>query len=61
MEKLYKTEEAKSKTGVLTASEIRKLPKAERERILKAQFELGGKLYAQDPDSIIPASQKIHD
>jgi hypothetical protein len=59
MGRIYKTDEAKSIKQGLTASEIRKLPKAERDRILEEQFKLGGQLYIEDPDSIIQASQRI--
>ena len=61
MRKVYKRDETKVSTRGMTATEIRKLPKAEREQILEAQFKLGGHLYAEDRDSIIQASQHIHD
>jgi hypothetical protein len=61
MNKHYKNTWEKPTTHVLTATEIRKLPKAERDRILKQQFILGGKLYSENPDSIIPASHRVHD
>jgi hypothetical protein len=61
MNRIYKISEGRPMTKTLTATEIRKLPKAERDLILKQQFLLGGKLYSENPDSIIPASQKIHD
>lgn len=61
MNRHYKSEDPKTTHRRLTATELRKLPKAERERILEAQFKLGGKLYAEDPGSIIQASQRIHD
>ena len=61
MNRIYKTGDTKHPAVTLTATEIRKLPKAERDRILKEQFILGGKIYSENPDSIVPASQKIHD
>jgi hypothetical protein len=61
MERLYRTDKQQPVPRGLTASEIRKLPKRERNKILQEQFKLGGRLYAEDPDSIIPASQRVHD
>ena len=61
MERLYRSGKQQSIVRGLTASEIRKLPKRERSKVLEAQFKLGGKLYAEDPDSIIPASQRVHE
>ncbi len=61
MEKLYRTDKVRSIPRGLTATEIRKLPKRERDKVLREQFKLGGKLYAENPDAIIPASQHIHD
>jgi hypothetical protein len=60
MSRTYKTVDTKLSERNLTATEIRKLPKAERDRILKEQFILGGKMYSENPDSIITASPKIH-
>jgi hypothetical protein len=61
MSRTYITVDTKLSERTLTATEIRKLPKAERDRILKDQFILGGKMYSENTDSIIPVSQKIHD
>ena len=60
MARIYKTDKAKP-VRQITASDIRKLPKAEREKVLNEQFKLGGRLYSEDPDSIIQVSQRVHD
>jgi hypothetical protein len=61
MERLYKTDKPQIPPRTLTASEIRKLPKSEREKVLAAQFKLGGRLYSEHPESIIQASHHVHD
>ncbi len=61
MTRLYKTEKPQAPPRTLTASEIRKLSKSEREKVLAAQFKLGGKLYSEHPESIIQASHHVHD
>ncbi|HET6402912.1 MAG TPA: hypothetical protein VFH95_16130 [Candidatus Kapabacteria bacterium] len=61
MERIYRSEKQPPTPRGLTAVEIRKLPKRERDKILQEQFKLGGRLYAEDPNSIIPASQRVHD
>ena len=59
MARIFKSDEKKSTP--VTASELRKLPKAQRDKILEEQFKLGGKLYSEDPNSILPASHRVHD
>ena len=61
MGRIYRTDKIQSPPRVLTASEIRKLPKSERDHVLEKQFKLGGRLYSEHPDSIIPASHHVHD
>lgn len=61
MARIYKSDDIKLRQRGLTASDIRKLPKAEREKVLREQFKLGGRLYSEDPDSIVQASQRVHD
>jgi hypothetical protein len=60
MERAYRTDKPHA-PRVLTASEIRKLPKAERDKILEKQFKLGGRLYAEHPETIVQASHHVHD
>jgi hypothetical protein len=57
----HKSDESRAVAKAVSASEIRKLPKEEREKVLEAQYKLGAKFYAEDPNSIIQATQHIHE
>jgi hypothetical protein len=61
MASVYRTDKPHTRPRILTASEIRKLPKSERDKLLEKQFKLGGRLYSEHPDSIIQASHHVHD
>jgi len=43
----------------LSATEIRRLPKAQREKILDEQFRMAKKYYAEHPGLLIDAGQPV--
>ena len=56
-----KPERHKTSAQRLSATEIRRLPKSERDRILKAQFQRAKDYYAEHPGIVIPGTQDVVD